>query len=98
MVRLFKTGADIFVPNAFTPGSATNNIFRPIAVGIAALQYFQVYNRWGQIVYTTTSIGQGWDGYVNGKLQETGSYIWIAKATAYTGKIISKEGVVILIR
>jgi PKD-like domain/CHU_C Type IX secretion signal domain len=97
-VRLFKTGADIFVPNAFTPGSATNNIFRPAAVGIASLQYFRVYNRWGQMVYTTTSIGQGWDGYVNGKLQETGSYVWIAKATAYTGKIISKEGVVVLIR
>jgi len=97
-VRLFKTGADIFVPNAFTPGSGTNNMFRPVAVGIAALQYFRVYNRWGQMVYTTTSIGQGWDGYVNGKLQETGSYVWIAKAIAYTGKIISKEGVVILIR
>lgn len=97
-VRVFKTGADIFVPNAFTPGSATNNIFRPITAGIAALQYFRVYNRWGQMVYSTTSIGQGWDGYVSGKLQETGNYVWIAKAATYTGKIISKEGVVILIR
>ena len=49
-VRVFKTGPDIFVPNAFTPGRNVNSIFRPIPVGVASLQYFRIFNRWGQLV------------------------------------------------
>ncbi|HWK02493.1 MAG TPA: gliding motility-associated C-terminal domain-containing protein [Puia sp.] len=98
VVRVFKTGADIFVPNAFTPGGATNNIFRPITAGISSLQYFRVYNRWGQLVYSTSALGQGWNGYLNGRLQDTGTYAWMVQGTSYTGKVISRKGVMILVR
>ena len=98
VVRVFKTGPDIFVPNAFTPGGATNNIFRPITAGITSLQYFRVYNRWGQLVYSTTTIGQGWNGYLNGRLQDSGTYVWMVQGTSYTGKIISHKGVMVLVR
>ncbi len=67
LVKVFKTGPDIFVPNAFTPGGATNNVFRPVPVGISSLQFFRVYNRWGQLVYSTTRIGDGWDGRIDGQ-------------------------------
>ena len=46
-VKVFKTKPDIFVPNAFTPGTAINSIFRPIPVGISSLDYFRIYNRLG---------------------------------------------------
>jgi gliding motility-associated-like protein len=98
VVRVFRTEADIFVPNAFTPGSSTNNIFRPIPAGISSLQYFRVYNRWGQLVYSTFTIGQGWDGYLNGRLQDTGTYVWMVQGTSYTGKTVSHRGVMILVR
>lgn len=98
LVKVFKTLPDIFLPNAFTPGKATNNLFRPIAVGISSLQYFRVFNRWGQLVFSTSAIGPGWDGYVNGHLQAPGTYVWMAEGKAYTGKIISRKGTVILIR
>jgi gliding motility-associated-like protein len=97
-VRVFKTGADIFVPNAFTPGKSMNNIFRPVPVGIADLRFFRVYNRWGQLVFYTNQAGQGWDGSINGKPQETGTYVWMAEATDYTGKTVFKKGTVVLIR
>jgi PKD domain-containing protein/CHU domain-containing protein len=98
LVKVFKTLPDIFLPNAFTPGKATNNIFRPIAVGIASLQYFRVFNRWGQLVYSTSQLGQGWDGYVNGHIQDPGTYVWMAQGKAYTGNNVFRKGTVILIR
>jgi PKD-like domain/CHU_C Type IX secretion signal domain len=97
-VKVFKTKPDIFVPNAFTPGLAINSIFRPIPVGISSLQYFRVYNRLGQLVYNTSSIGSGWDGSLNGVPQDAGGYVWMVQGTDYLGNIITKKGVMVLIR
>lgn len=89
---------DFYVPNAFTPGTNSNNIFRPICLGISALDYFRIYNRWGQLVYSTSQMGQGWDGRIQGKLQESSAYLWMLKGTDFTGRVISKKGTVMLIR
>ncbi|HXB33181.1 MAG TPA: hypothetical protein VNV35_07160 [Puia sp.] len=97
-VTIAHTLPDIFVPNAFTPGLNSNNLFRPICIGVSSLEYFRVYNRWGQLLYSTAQFGQGWDGGINGKLQETNAYLWIAKGTDYTGRVITKNGTVVLIR
>jgi gliding motility-associated-like protein len=97
-VTIAHTLPDIFVPNAFTPGMNSNNLFRPVCLGISSLEYFRVFNRWGQLLYSTAQIGQGWDGRVNGKLQESNAYLWIAKGMDYTGRVISKQGTVILVR
>ena len=80
-VKIFKTKPDIFVPNAFTPGLAMNALFRPIPVGITSLEYFRVYNRLGQLVYNTSTIGNGWDGNLNGSPQNAGGYVWMVKGT-----------------
>ena len=98
LVKVFRTGPDIFVPNAFTPGKSSNAIFRPIPVGVASIQYFRIFNRWGQIVYSTTRPGDGWDGTLDGKPQSDGSYVWMVQGTSYTGKTIFKKGVMTLIR
>jgi hypothetical protein len=98
VVKVFKTGPDIFVPNAFTPTGLTNNIFRPVAVGIDRLAYFRVYNRWGQLVYNTTRLGDGWDGRVDGHLEESGTFVWAVEGISYTGKTVAHKGTMILIR
>jgi len=97
-IHVFKSLPDIFVPTAFTPGNTINNIFRPIPVGVSSLQFFRIYNRWGQLVYNTTTLGAGWDGRISGVLQATGSYVWIVQGTSYLGKTIFKKGTVVLIR
>jgi gliding motility-associated-like protein len=97
-VKVFNTLPDIFVPNAFTPGKYINNIFRPIPVGISSLQYFRIYNRWGQLVYSTSRMGEGWDGTLAGKPQQSDSFVWMVQGTTYTGKIITKKGTMTLIR
>jgi len=98
LVKVFNTLPDIFVPNAFTPGSTRNNIFRPIPVGISSLQYFRVYNRWGQMVYSTSQLGQGWDGTLGGKPLEPDGFVWMVQGITYTGKPVFKKGTVTLIR
>jgi PKD-like domain/CHU_C Type IX secretion signal domain len=97
-VKVFKTKPDIFVPNAFTPGTSMNAIFRPIPVGISSLEYFRIYNRLGELVYNTSTIGNGWDGTLNGSTQNAGGYVWMVKGTDYLGHVITKKGTMVLIR
>ncbi|MBL7699679.1 MAG: gliding motility-associated C-terminal domain-containing protein [Chitinophagaceae bacterium] len=96
-VQVFQTAPDIFVPNAFAP-DGRNRELRPKAVGISTLQYFRVFNRWGQIVFQTTQFDKGWDGTVNGVRQANGTYVWMVRGTDYTGKIVTRKGTAVLIR
>jgi hypothetical protein len=97
-IKVFTTAPDIFVPNAFTPDGITNTIFRPIPVGISKLEYFRVYNRNGMLLYSTSQTGAGWDGTFEGKSQNVGGYVWMVRGIDYTGKVVSKKGVVVLVR
>jgi len=97
-IKVFKTAPDIFVHNAFTPEREANPVFRPIPVGISTLRYFRIFNRWGQLVFSTNEPGKGWDGTLSGKLQNAGSYAWMVEGVDYTGKTVTKKGTMILIR
>jgi gliding motility-associated-like protein len=95
----YITGPAIYVPNAFTPnGDGRNDVFRPIPVGITHLDYFRVYNRWGQLVFETTTYMQGWHGGFKGKPADAGGYVWVVMGEDLHGKTITKKGTVILIR
>ena len=98
IIKVFKTSPDIFVPNAFTPGKNLNFLFRPIPVGISKIDYFRVYNRWGQLLYSSTESGRGWDGTFAGKNQDAGTYVWVVQGHDFTGKVIAKKGTMVLIR
>lgn len=98
-IRIFKTAPDIFVPTAFTPDANNlNDVFIPIAVGITKLDYFRVFNRWGNMLYSTTVLQQGWDGTYKGLPQAPDTYVWMVRGTDFTGKTVIKKGTVVLIR
>ena len=98
-VKLFEKGPDIYVPSGFTPnGDGHNDILRPICVGIKQLNYFRIYNRWGQLVFSTSQMEQGWDGNISGQAQPTGNFVYIVQGIDYTGKIVFKKGNVMLLR
>ncbi len=98
-VKVYKVAPDLYVPNAFTPnGDGRNDVFRPVPLGIKSLELFQVYNRFGQLIYNSADINKGWDGTFGGRPQDPATYTWVAKATDYTGKKILRKGNVILIR
>jgi gliding motility-associated-like protein len=99
LVKVFKTLPVVFVPTAFTPNNdGKNDVLRPLAAGIQSIRYFTVYNRWGQMVFTTSINGKGWDGKVNGRDQAADTFIWVVKAIDYKGKPYLEKGVVTLIR
>ena len=98
-VKVFRTGPEIFVPSGFTPNyDNKNDLLKPITVGIEKFHYFSVYSRWGQVLYTTTEIGKGWDGMYKGTKQPSGTYVYAAEGVDYKGKIVFRKGTVVLIR
>ncbi|MFL5729014.1 MAG: gliding motility-associated C-terminal domain-containing protein, partial [Cytophagaceae bacterium] len=59
---------------------------------------FSVFNRWGEVVFTTSDASKGWDGKVNGVVQAAGVYVWMITAwSPCTGDIFEK-GTVLLVR
>jgi gliding motility-associated-like protein len=88
----------ITVPNAFSPGDNVNGEFKIIKRGIATLNYFRIFNRWGNLIFETTNIVEGWKGDYNGVPQQVGVYVYVIEATTNTGKIIQKQGNVTLLR
>lgn len=98
-VIVFKSNPDIFVPSAFTPnGDGKNDVIRPKVVGVKQYNYFRIFNREGKMLYSTSTLEQGWDGKYSGQLQPPGAYVYMAQAIDYTGKMINKKGTVVLIR
>ena len=98
-IKIFKTLPSVFVPTAFTPnGDGRNDFAAPIAVGILRINYFRIFNRWGQLVFSTTENGRGWDGRMNGKDQGPDTFVWIVGAVDYKGQPFSDRGTITLIR
>ena len=98
-VRVFLIDPDLLVPTAFSPnGDGVNETFYPILIGMKSLDAFRVYNRWGQLVYSTTQTETGWNGTFGGMPQGIGTFVWYAAGTNYLGKKIEKKGTVVLIR
>ncbi len=98
-VFVYKTLPQMFLPTAFTPNSdGLNDKLVPVMAGIKKLEQFSIYNRWGQLLYRTAAIGQGWDGTVNGNKQPAGSYVYFIKGLDYLDKPIIQKGSVVLVR
>ncbi|HEX3164886.1 MAG TPA: T9SS type B sorting domain-containing protein, partial [Chitinophagaceae bacterium] len=91
--------SDLFVPKAWTPNNdGHNDKLFPLTVNIRELKYFRVFNRWGQLVFETNAIGQGWDGVFQGKPAVMDVYTWTVEAIGVDGKYIKKSGNSVLIR
>jgi gliding motility-associated-like protein len=90
----------LMVPTGFTPnGDGKNDVFIYKALGgMERVEYFRIYNRWGQVVFSTTQVDKGWDGKFLGLESESGAYIWMIKAVDWNGRVYEQKGTVMLIR
>jgi gliding motility-associated-like protein len=92
-------GPDLYVPTAFTPNKdGRNDLAVVVPVGISKFHHLSIYNRWGELVFTTKDFTKGWDGTQSGKPLATGTFVYIAEATDYNGKPMSRKGTITLIR
>lgn len=66
-----------WIPNAFTPGNKDNlnDVFKPIVFGV--INYtFMIFDRWGELIYTTTDTDSGWNGTYKNKPCTDDVYVW----------------------
>ena len=97
-VKVFNALPDLLVPTVFINDGRMRSL-TPVPVGITEVLYFRVYNRMGQLVYSTKDIGKGWDGMINGSPAEVGTYVWMAQGKDYKGNIHQPQtGTVVLLR
>jgi len=97
-IKVYK-GPEIYVPNAFTPdGDGMNDVLSPIIAGMKAFHYFRIFNRYGQMVFSTSNAANGWDGYFKSAKQPVDTYIWMAEAVDYQGNTVQRRGTVVLLR
>lgn len=98
-VTVYKVKPGLYVPNAFTPnGDGINDIFRPMPIGMKAIKYFKIYNRRGQLIFSTNQQNKGWDGTFKGSPQDADVYVWIVEGTDYEEQDIFQKGSVTLVR
>jgi gliding motility-associated-like protein len=88
----------IFIPNAFTPNNDGNNDEFFVRANSITAVYLAVYNRWGQRVFETRDMNQGWDGTFNGMPLEPDVFGYYLEIDCFNGLKQFKKGNVALIR
>jgi len=94
----FRREPKIFVPDAFTPnGDGMNDTF--VIKGLYVDQFRMiVYDRWGEVVYSTTDRTQGWDGTIKGYPANKGQYMYQIEVVDLTNQKTVRTGAVLLLR
>lgn len=88
----------IYIPNAFTPnGDGINEFYMPVVSGVDSY-LFQVFNRWGELIFETNDRLEGWNGKRNGVMSQFGNYVYRIETENQLGKPYSYKGSFALIR
>jgi gliding motility-associated-like protein len=97
------------IPNAFTPNTAgspgkvydpkdlSNDIFHPNFIGVEKYK-MSIFSRWGELMFETTNVKEGWDGYYKGVICPADVYVYKIYAKLVSGTEINKTGNVTLLR
>lgn len=98
-IVIVDDATSIVIPNVFSPnGDGTNDEFFVANTGLTTLTC-EIYNRWGQKMYTLNSPQERWDGRgLNGEQASEGTYFYILKALGTDGIAHEQEGHLTLVR
>jgi gliding motility-associated-like protein len=87
------------IPTAFTPNAdGLNDIFRIEKSANFTLSSLRIYNRWGEEVFQTSDIHDGWDGSYRGKAQGIGTFVYLVVGEDVQGKSLVVRGNLTLVR
>lgn len=100
VVTLDSSCRELIFPSAFTPNNdGLNDRFGPKGSVAAAKSYsLRIYDRWGQLVFTSKNPTEQWDGQPFGKAGNTGLFTWYCEYTLPGQKKSLKKGTLLLIR
>jgi gliding motility-associated-like protein len=91
-----------YAPNAFTPNADDlNDTFIPLGEGWQTSNYnFEIYDRWGELIFTTDNTSVGWKGYFKGSSEPVKNdvYVWKISVKDLTGKMHYFSGHIKVIR
>ncbi len=88
----------VYIPNTFTPNQdGLNDEFTVTGFGISELQ-MHIYDRWGQLLFSSSDAPKGWNGFYKGELCQPGVYLYAVEYTSANGKRQHKTGHVTLLR
>ena len=92
-VIVIQDGFTLEIPNVFTPnGDNINDYFTITSTGVKNIE-LQIFNRWGQLMYSFTGAKAAWDGITNsGEKATDGTYFYFVIATGFDGKEVKKNG------
>ncbi len=95
---IIQGGTFVFVPTAFSPNNdGANDILLPLGKDLSKVT-FQIFNRWGELVFESSSLNHGWDGMHKGEPAAMGVYVYSLKAE-FTNQTTKKlSGTVTLVR
>lgn len=90
----------IAIPKAFTPnGDNLNDVLKiQYGAGLKTFNFLKIFNRWGNLVFMSTNVNQGWDGTFNGVPQEMDAYTYYMSYITFKNEPVSKTGSFILLR
>lgn len=88
----------VYVPNAFTPDGDGDNDIMFVRSSIVEELIFRIYNRWGELVFETSDINEGWDGTFKGKLSDPDVYDYYLEGFCIDGQEFLIQGNITLIR
>ena len=89
----------IYIPTAFTPdGDGHNDVFQVIDKNINEFVFLRVFNRWGELLFETDDIEEGWNGFFKDEEQELDTYVYHLKVIFYNDKPLELTGMFLLLR
>ena len=89
---------EIYVPTVFSPNNDGNNDMYCIYGGCIDVFTLEIYNRWGELIFTTNDPEQCWDGSYKGDPVNTGAYVYKLNLTRTDGDVIQQTGNVNVVR
>jgi hypothetical protein len=96
---LLEPDITVFAPNAFRPQSAQDRNQKFYIVVDGAMTYhLDIFNRWGELVFSSDDPEEGWDGRYQNINSQQDVYVWQVNVTSYSGRPYKYSGTVTLIR
>ena len=88
------------MPTAFSPnGDQINDLFGPVYACTYESYHFQIFNRWGQLIFDSADPAQRWDGRFKGAAVMEGVYVWrLSYRSVFEQNSVELKGSVTVVR